>query len=471
MPAPSPLVTGLSSFLAASPTPYQMCAHAGKRLAAAGFTELKEEDAWAQKGALRKGGRYFFTRAASTLVAFAVGGAFEPGNGFKVVGAHTDSPVLKVKPVSKKTASGYHQLGVECYGGGLWHTWFDRELSLAGSLIVSKAGGGFERKLVHIKQPLMRIPSLCIHLQTAEERAKLEVNKETHLVPIVAMLNEEINKTAATEPDSKKQKIDARHAPELLQVLADEAGCKVGDILDMDITLYDTQPGSTWGQKQEFFSGARLDNQVHCFTGIEALLAHCEAGCLESDTDVSVLVCFDHEEVGSDSTHGAGSPIMKEIVERVNTCFGVGAGCEQFKLSLRKSFVISADVAHAVHPNYSAKHEANHGPLLNKGTVIKSNSNQRYATSAITGFVIRELSRQAGIAVQEFVVKNDCPCGSTIGPAIAAHTGIRTVDVGISSLSMHSIRETIGVEDIDNSVKLFSTFYRQFRALDDCCYF
>ena len=335
---------------------------------------------------------------------------------------------------------------------------------MAGCLIVSKAGGGFERRLVHIQKPLMRIPSLCIHLQTADERAKLEVNKETHLVPIVAMINNEINKTAADD-------VDDRHAPELLQVLADEAGCKIEDIKDMDITLYDTQPGSTWGNNQEFFSAARLDNQVHCFTGLEALISHCEEGEQKSDTDVSVLVCFDHEEVGSDSTHGAGSPIMKEVVERVNACFGVDPGGEMFKLSLRKSFVISADVAHAVHPNYSAKHEANHGPLLNKGTVIKTNNNQRYATSATTGFVIRELSRQAKVGVQEFVVKNDCPCGSTIGPAIAALTGIRTVDVGISSLSMHSIRETIGVADVENSIKLFSIFYKNFRALDDSCKF
>ena len=398
MASPRPLVEGFSALSAASPTPYHLCEFASKRLLAAGFTALKEEDAWAQKGALRQGGRYFFTRAASTIVAFCVGGAFEPGNGFKIIGAHTDSPVLKLKPVSKKSASGYQQLGVECYGGGLWHTWFDRELSLAGSVIVCRAGGGFERRLVHIQQPLMRIPNLCIHLQTADERAKLEVNKETHIVPIIAMINNEINKNATTTDSG----VDDRHAPELLELIAKEAGCKVADIRDMDMTLYDTQPGSTWGNDQEFFSAARLDNQVHCFTGLEALLSQCEEQ--ESDMDVSVLVCFDHEEVGSESTHGAGSPIIREIVERVNACFGVDAGGEMFRLSLRKSFVISADVAHALHPNYSSKHESNHGPLINKGTVIKSNSNQRYATSCTSGFVIRERSRQAAVDVQEFVV-------------------------------------------------------------------
>ena len=195
-------------------------------------------------------------------MALTVGGEFEPGNGFKVVGAHTDSPVLKVKPVSNMEGSGYTQLGVECYGGGLWHTWLDRDLSLAGMLVVAKAGGGFERKLVHIKRPLMRIPSLCIHLQTAAEREKLELNKETHLVPIMAMINEELNKKKSDK--SEAGAFTDRHTPALVEILAQEAGCAVEDIRDMDLSLYDTQSGAAWGTKNEFFSGARIDNQVRC---------------------------------------------------------------------------------------------------------------------------------------------------------------------------------------------------------------
>jgi len=463
---------GLGAFLDASPTPYQMVATASEQLRAEGFVELKEGERWAEEGMLQKGGRYYYSREGSTLVAFTVGGGFEPGNGFKIVGAHTDSPVLKVKPVSKIKGSGYMQLGVECYGGGLWHTWLDRELSLAGMLVVAKKGGGFERKLVHVKRPLMRIPSLCIHLQTPAEREKLELNKETHLVPILAMINDELNKKA---PETTVG-MTHRHAPELVNLLAQEAGCDVDDIMDMDVSLFDTQSAAAWGTSQEFFSGARIDNQVHCFTGLQALIAHAN-DALATDQDVSVLVVFDHEEVGSGSTHGAGSPIIKEVVERVNECFGIfgssaRGGGEAFKMSLRQSFVMSADVAHAIHPNYAAKHEKNHGPLLNAGTVIKTNSNQQYATSATTGFVVRELSRMASIVPpQEFVVRNDCPCGSTIGPAIAALTGIRTVDVGISCWSMHSIRETIGVSDVDNSIKLFTAFYKHFRSLDESCDF
>jgi aspartyl aminopeptidase len=237
-----------------------------------GFVELKEKEEWAEKGMLQKGGKYFYNREGSTLVAFTVGGGFEPGNGFKVVGSHTDSPVLKVKPVSKIQGSGYMQLGVECYGGGLWHTWLDRDLSLAGMLVVAKPGGGFEKKLVHIKRPLLRIPSLCIHLQTPAEREKLEVNKENHLVPILAMINDEINKKASK--DGKKDGMTWRHAPELVEILAEEAGCSVEDIRDMDMTLYDTQPGQVWGSKREFFSSARIDNQAHVFTGLQALVTH-----------------------------------------------------------------------------------------------------------------------------------------------------------------------------------------------------
>jgi len=385
----------------------------------------------------------------------------------QIIGAHTDSPVLKVKPASKKTAQGYIQVAVECYGGGLWHTWFDRELSIAGSVIVEKDDGSFVRELVHIKRPLLRIPNLCIHLQTADERSKFEVNKESHLVPLLAMADAALNKTA----EAAGSVADPRHGNEFIGIIAAELGCKTSAIKDFDLTLFDTQPGQCWGASEEFVSAPRLDNQVHCFTSMEALIEHCKE--LGTDEGVNIIALFDHEEVGSESTHGAGSPIIRDIIERVGDCMNAGSGGELQKVSVQKSFIISADVAHAVHPNYASKHEANHSPLLNGGTVIKTNNNQRYATNAVTGFVVRELARRADVQVkiQEFCVRNDCPCGSTIGPMVSALTGIRTVDVGIPSLSMHSIRETIGTEDVLNSLKLFISFFRNFRALDDACHF
>eukprot|EP00927_Polykrikos_kofoidii_P054788 TRINITY_DN4915_c0_g1_i1.p1 TRINITY_DN4915_c0_g1~~TRINITY_DN4915_c0_g1_i1.p1 ORF type:complete len:478 (+),score=104.35 TRINITY_DN4915_c0_g1_i1:71-1504(+) len=457
------------AFIDAAPTPFHVCTESIAKLKAQGFSELREDTAWAKGGLVKPGGKYYYTRNMSTLVAFTVGEKFAAGGGFKVVGAHTDSPVLKLKPASKKSSHGYMQVNVEVYGGGLWHTWFDRELGLAGSVIVAEPGGGFKRKLVRIQSPLLRVPTLCIHLQSADERAQFAPNKETHLQPILAMVEDTLNKAKAPTDKSAGTEGDRRHAPELLALLAGELGCEPQAIQDFELSLCDTQGGQFWGLRKEFFSSPRLDNQIHCFTGLMALLRHASSG-LADDSDVSMLCCFDHEEVGSESACGAGSTVMQEAIQRVAGCFANGDE-ELYKVSIRKSLLVSADVAHAVHPNYAGKHEANHLPLLNGGTVLKTNDNQRYATNAETGFFLRELARRAGVETQEFMVKNDCPCGTTIGPIIAAKVGIRTVDIGVPSLSMHSIRETIGVADITSNYQLLATFYKEFRALDESCQF
>jgi len=390
-----------------------------------------------------------------------------------VVGAHTDSPVLKLKPASKRTDHGYIQVATETYGGGLWHTWFDRDLTLAGSVIV-KDGKGFLQRLLHIKRPLLRIPNLCIHLQSADEKASFAVNKETHLVPILAMVDD-LNRTSAENGDAEapsvKQETDSRHAPELLGLLAKELGCSPGDILDFELFICDTLPAQLWGPKEEFHSSPRLDNQVHCFTAVEAL---CETDPIASD--VNMIVLFDHEECGSSSLCGAGGPVFEEAMQRVSRCFLLcdiipASSEELLAISRRKSFLISADVAHAVHPNYSGKHEKGHQPKLNAGTIIKSNTNQRYATNLVSGFAIREFGRRAKVPLQEFMVRSDCPCGTTIGPIIAERIGLRAVDIGVPSLSMHSIRETIGVADIGTNLALIKEFFSSFRLVDDACDF
>jgi len=442
----------LLKFIDSSPTPYHVVETSAELLKQAGFQYLDEKDSW--KGKLTAGGKYFFHRNGSTLVAFTIGQNYQPGNEFKIIGAHTDSPVLKVKPVSKRTAFGYLQVNVECYGGGLWHTWFDRDLTLAGCVVVKQEDGRFARRFINLKRPLLRVPNLCIHLKTPEERNAFIVNKETHLQPILTQLEGEMNKEDG----------DSKHSSLLLQLLADELGVAVDQILDMELTLADTQPGATWGPKNEFLSSPRLDNQVHCYTGLSALLSHSKTN---DDTGVSMLVCFDHEEIGSDSAQGAGSPVMNEAISRVVGSFDPCP--ELLKITIRKSMLISADVAHAIHPNYSDKHEKQHQPAMNKGTVIKTNQNQRYATNAETGFILRELARRAGVPVQEFVVRNDSACGSTIGPIIASGVGLRTVDLGISSLSMHSIRETMGCQDVVTNIQLFQQFFKEFGVLDSQC--
>ena len=501
----------LLAYVDASPTPFHAVKNACDRLDAAGFTKIREDTVW--RGTLEPGGRYYYTRNGSTLVAFCVGGQFKAGNPFKVIGAHTDSPVLKVKPVSDRKAHGYIQLGVETYGGGLWHTWFDRELTLAGRVIVATtaasttasttATAAAGTRLVHIKRPLLRVPNLCIHLQTADERKKFAPNKETHLQPIMATataaktksppsaaaaasssssLSSSTNSSSsssaaaaaaaaaviakATE-ETLLHALDDRHEAKLLRALAQELGCEPGAIRDLELTLCDVQPGAVWGLDKEFLSAPRLDNQAHCFTGLEALVrASSDAEKLLADTSTAVLVLYDHEEVGSQSAQGAASLLFRDCVARITGSFTpqgeTDAGAELMKVALRKSFFVSADVAHAVHPNYACKHESKHGPLLGQGTVIKTNDNQRYATDAVSGYFFREAARRAGAPVQEFVVRNDCPCGTTIGPIIAANTGIRTVDVGMASLSMHSIRETLGVADLAYNIGTFAAFYAQY---------
>mmetsp|Transcript_11930 Transcript_11930/g.26944 ORF Transcript_11930/g.26944 Transcript_11930/m.26944 type:complete len:466 (+) Transcript_11930:2-1399(+) len=458
-------------------------------LAAAGWTELDEREPWA--GKLKPGGKYFYTRNRSCLVAVAVGARYEPGHGFKVIGAHTDSPNLRVKPRSKRSGSGCIQLDVECYGGGLWHTWFDRDLSVSGRVLLRGSDGAVKQTLVKVNRPVLRVPTLCIHLQTAEEREAFKVNKEEHLQPILAIAQQMLSVAAATgdvDPpvDTKEADADGESGgekdesgdenpdwatsqePLLVQMLAAELGVDAEDILDFECSLYDTQPASLGGAQSEFIYSSRLDNLASCFVAVEALMGHAEAN-LDTDSEVSVAALFDHEEVGSSSSSGAGSPIMGEAVRRISTALNAGQGNEDLYASaLHRSFVMSADMAHAVHPNYAAKHEKTHGPLMNRGIVIKSNGNQRYASNGITSFVVRELARRAELPPpQEFVVRNDCPCGSTIGPIIAASTGIRAVDVGMPQLSMHSVREMMGVADLTIAVKMFRTFFKDFKTIDE----
>jgi len=341
----------------------------------------------------------------------------------------------------------------------------------------------FSRRLVHITRPLLRVPNLCIHLQSSEERKGFAPNKENHLQPIISTIEGELNKSLGEDADAagdgedgKEKKLDARHAPELLRILGEELGCHPSAIKELELSLCDTQGGSTWGSRNEFLSSPRLDNQSHCFTSMMGLIDFAnDAEAVAKDEEVSLIALFDHEEVGSQSACGAGSPIMSDAISRVSGCFvrqlKAQDANEMHRIVVQRSFQMSADVAHAIHPNYANKHEVKHQPLLNKGTVIKTNDNQRYATNSVTGFVVRELGRMASVPIQEFVVRNDCPCGTTIGPIVAANTGVRTVDIGIPSLSMHSIRETIGVADLHSNCDLFKSFFRHFRELDERCKF
>ena len=464
------------TFLDASPDPFHAVQESCTKLASAGFQKLSKREPFT--GKLQPGGRYMYTINKSALVAFSVGHKYEKGNGFKVIGGHTDSPNLKVKPCSKRNSNGTAsagkclQLAVECYGGGLWHTWFDRDLGISGRVLVRDKGESsmITQRLVKIDKPVARVSTLCIHLQTGDERAAFKINKEDHMSPIIATLESETKSQlmGSEGSDDKKDRWAASQEPRLMNLVAEQLGIDVSQIADFELNLFDTQPAAIGGVHDEFLYSARLDNLATCFVSVEALIAH-STDNLESDTDINVVVLFDHEEVGSGSAAGAGSPIMAEAINRIETALNGGIVDPDLHAStVRKSFILSVDQAHAVHPNYASKHERNHQPLMNGGVVMKSNSNQRYTTNGVTGFVVRELTRIADIApVQEFVVRNDCPCGSTIGPIISAKTGIRTVDAGMPQLSMHSCREVMGVQDLSNGFDLFKAFFEHFRSVDN----
>lgn len=336
-------------FLDSSPEPFHCVNTVIAKLSAAGFARIDESCLWRETKSIKRGGKYFFTRNGSTIVAFTVGFLFKSGSsGYKVIGAHTDSPNLKLKPRTKRSANGVTQLSVEAYGGGLWHTWFDRDLSIAGRVIiraVSAAGDvSFQHRLVKIDRSVLRVPNLCIHLRTPDERDAFKVNKEDHLVPILCdhiekTMSGSVNKEGedkASDEESEADQWVSEQQPELLSLLAEELKCDSADIVDFELSLYDTQGAATSGYRNEFLCGSRIDNLASCFVAVEALEDH--ALDLSNDEDVSIVALFDHEEVGSGSNPGAGSTIMRDAVSRISNSLDSveGKDSELFKAELSK---------------------------------------------------------------------------------------------------------------------------------------
>ncbi|XP_076937096.1 putative aspartyl aminopeptidase [Bidens hawaiensis] len=460
----------LIDFLNASPTAFHAVDEAKRQLKAAGYEQIFERGDWN----LKPGNKYFFTRNYSTILAFAIGKKYAAGNGFHIVGAHTDSPCLKLKPLSKVSKGGYLEVGVQTYGGGLWHTWFDRDLTIAGRMIIKQGKGDsatYSHRLVRIHEPIMRIPTLAIHLDRGVNDG-FKVNTQTHLAPVLATsVKAELNKALAENvPDGKPNEgsnapSNQKHQPLLLQLLAAHADCKPDDICDFELQACDTQPSVIAGAMKEFVFSGRLDNLCMSFCSLKALIdATVSEKSLEDESGVRMVALFDHEEVGSSSAQGAGSPVMFDALSRITTFFS--SNPQLLEKAIQKSFLVSADMAHALHPNYMDKHEENHQPKLHSGLVIKHNANQRYATNAVTAFIFREIAAKHNLPVQDFVVRNDMPCGSTIGPILASGTGIRTVDIGAPQLSMHSIREMCAVDDVKHSYEHLKVFFEEFTRLD-----
>lgn len=458
-------------FLNASHSPYHAVENMKAVLLKHGFKELKERDNWS--GKVEHKGKYFVTRNSSSIIAFCVGGKWKPGNPVAITGAHTDSPTLRIKPVSKRNSETYAQIGVETYGGGIWHTWFDSDLSIAGRVLVKdKESGHTVSKLIDLNKPILKIPTLAIHLDR-DVNQKFEFNKETQLLPIAGLSKSDQTKSESKDDDfCSLQSIVERHNEDLIRLVAKELNLESeSDIEDFELILYDHAASTLGGLNDEFIFSGRLDNLTSCFTSLHALVSAADSK-LEEEQGIRMLASFDHEEIGSSSAQGADSNFLPNILERLSSLKADGTD-ESDPLSKSwiletsaKSFFLSSDVAHAVHPNYASKYESQHKPLIGGGPVIKINANQRYMTNSPGLVLVKKLADTAKVPLQLFVVANNSPCGSTIGPILASKTGIRTLDLGNPILSMHSIRETGGSADLELQIKLFKAFFEDYTSLE-----
>tara|TARA_B110000037_G_C17068834_1_gene484938 strand:- start:208 stop:1518 length:1311 start_codon:yes stop_codon:yes gene_type:complete len=428
---------GLLQFLQQSPTPFHAVANMATLLDAAGFQRLDSSNSWN----LDKNSRYYVSRNDSALIAFKTGAGDLPDSGFRIAGAHTDSPCLKIKPHADVSSQGYAQLGVEVYGGALLHPWFDRDLSIAGRVNYQNTDGSLASILVDLKDPVGFIPSLAIHLDRTANEGRA-INKQKELPPILLQLDE----------DEKFNFEDY-----LLEYLQENMGCLDANVvLSHELLLYDTQAPALVGLRKQFISSARLDNLLSCFVALHALIE-------SKDETASVLVCNDHEEVGSVSAAGAEGPFLKSVLHRMleSEDKTSGSSAASFDRAIQNSVLLSVDNAHGVHPNFSDKHDSAHSPKLNAGPVIKINANQRYASNSESIALLKSICNRLDIGHQSFVMRSDMGCGSTIGPITSALLGISTVDIGIASFAMHSIRESAGAADVESMGVLIQAFFER----------
>ncbi|MEX2479430.1 MAG: M18 family aminopeptidase [Gammaproteobacteria bacterium] len=416
----------LLAFLDASPSPFHAVAAMRERLLEAGFVALDEAEAWQ----LAPRGCYVVTRNDSSLIAFRLGTRPVVEDGLRMVGAHTDSPCLKLKPNAVIESLGYVRFGVEVYGGVLLNPWFDRDLSMAGRVTTVGRGGRLSSTLIDFERPVAVIPSLAIHLDR-EANDKRSINRQTMLPPVLGL---------AGGGGFDLAVLIKAHLKAMGSPLAREK------LLDFELSLYDTQRAAVVGIDEDFIAGARLDNLLSCHVGLEALL---DAGAGHAQ----LLVANDHEEVGSGSASGARGNFLRSVLARI-----AGSDEDQARM-LARSLLISTDNAHAVHPNFADRHDDEHGPLINGGPVIKINANQSYATNSESAALLRHAAVQAEVDLQAFVTRSDLGCGSTIGPLTATALGVRTVDVGVPTFAMHSIRELAGSRDAEALHRVLGAFY------------
>lgn len=425
-------VNDLLEFIDVSPSPWHAAHTMQQRLSAQRFQMLDEQEPWV----LQPGGRYLVLRDDGSIIAFVLGRQASAKSAFKIIGAHTDSPGLRIKPNPLLPADGWLRLGVEVYGGPILATFTDRDLSLAGR-VTFRTGGLIKKRLVHFPAAMLRLPNLPIHMNRTVNEDGLKLQKQTEL-PL--LLSSQV-----------QEQLPAEFFTQLLQQQIAEPMDK---LLAWELQVYDTQKGAFWGAEQEFYSNSQLDNLASCHAGLQALLQAAEG----DNEHTLVLACFDHEEIGSCSSKGAESSFLTDILERI--AFANGLGCEDFKRVLARSFMLSADMAHAYQPNFPAAFEPEHKVMVNRGPVIKMNANQRYASESVSMALFARWCEMAEVPYQTYVHRTDLACGSTIGPLISAKLGVRTVDVGCPMWAMHSCRESAGVFDQGYMISAMCSFYR-----------
>jgi len=410
-------------FIQAAPSPFHAVDEVARSLSEAGFLEIDEAGA---PGPIEAGGQGFIRRGGA-IVAWRAGSQSPAEAGFRVAAAHTDSPNLRIKPKPDVQSEGYRQLGVEQYGGVLLATWTDRDLGISGSVIVSGEGGREERLFRHDK-PIARVANLAIHLNRGVNKDGLKLNAQKHMVPIIGI----------------------GEGQSFHDWLAGELG--VDEVLAWELGLHDLQEPTIGGIDEQFIFAPRLDNLACCYTIAAAFLG------AKTAPHTQVMALFDHEEVGSRSYRGAMGPMLREVLTRIEQGHAVQAA-GGFSRAAANSWMVSCDMAHGVHPNYADRHEPQHKPVLGGGPVLKGHVEQRYASEADTAARLRAACAAVGVPCQEFISRTDLACGSTVGPMIASELGIRTVDIGMAQLSMHSIREQCGADDPGQMVAVLTHIY------------
>lgn len=427
---------GLLRFLQQSPTPFHAVQTMMASLEEAGFEWLDEAGSWQ----LKPGRAYVVQRNGSSLIAFRLGQGDPAESGFHMAGAHTDSPCLKLKPNAVMQSAAAVQFAVEVYGGALLAPWFDRDLSLAGRVEYLNDEGQIRSVLLNWQRAIATVPSLAIHLDR-EANQNRNINAQKDLPPLLALPN-----------GGGRFEFDSF----IREALREQHGLNdLGKVLGHELYFYDTQPPALIGLNNDFIASARLDNLLSCHVGLEALLA----AHREQSTQFSLLVCNDHEEVGSASACGAQGPFLRSVLARISAQLSAGDPAEAIERMMRRSLFLSIDNAHGLHPNFPEKHDGNHGPVLNRGPVIKVNASQRYATNSRSTAIFRALCELSHVPCQSFVVRSDMGCGSTIGPITASGLGVETIDIGVPTFGMHSIRELAGSDDAWYTARVLHNFY------------